>query len=163
MSTNQKHPIFLKSLLGVAFILSFGLYLIFRGVKEKEDFIHSKGEVTYYADTFPGISRPNDKYKYLIVNSYDRLFELFVSENQTERYIFKYREIKLGDTIDLYFDENSFAADQRTNKGMRFIDKNGETVFLVNPNDKIAGICFFGAGISILVLLIILKHKGKIL
>jgi hypothetical protein len=119
MSTTHKHPIFLKSLLGVFIILSFGLYLIARGIKEKKDFVHSKGQVTYYADKYPGISRPNGKYKYLIVDSYDRVFELYVSENQNEKYTFKYTEIKLGDTIELYFDENSFASDQRTNKSVR--------------------------------------------
>ena len=133
-----------------------------RGAKKKEDFIHSKGQVTYYADTYPGISRPHDKYKYLIVDSYDRLFELFVSEKQNQRYAFQYSEIKPGDTIDLYFDEDRFAADQRANKGMRFIEKNGKKIFMSNPNDKAAGIGFFSAGMGVLALLIVLKQKGKI-
>jgi hypothetical protein len=162
LTTNHKHPIFLKSLFGVATILFFGLYLTFRGVKEKKDFIHSRGQVNYYADNYSDINRPNGKYKYLTVDSYNRPFELYVPESQTEKYTFKYDAIKIGDVIDIYFDENNFAADKRTNMSMRFIDKNGERIFFSNPNDTVAGFCFIGVGLAIMLTLIILRQKGKI-
>jgi hypothetical protein len=163
LTDKHKHPIFLKSLFGVMTILSFGLYLVARGQKEKKDFIHSKGQVVYYADNHPEISRPRGKHKYLVIESYNRLFELYVPEEQTEKYTFNYNDIKLGDVIDIYFDENSFASDKRTNRSMKFIDINGKNIFISNPNDKTAGICFIGVGISIIVLLIVLKQKGKII
>ncbi len=163
LTEKHKHPIFLKSILGLMTILSFGIYLIFRGQKEKNDFIHSNGQVVYYADNYPEISRPHGKYMYLVIDSYNRIFELYVPEEQTEKNTFNYNDIKIGDVIDIYFDENSFVSDKRTNMSMRYIDINGKNIFISDPNDKTAGFCFIGVGISIIVLLIVLRQKGKII
>jgi hypothetical protein len=163
LTSNHKHPVFLKSLFGVATILSFGFDLTLRGIKEKKDFIHSKGKIIYYADNYPDINRPYGKHKYVIIDSYNRLFELAVLEKQTDKYKFKYDDIKIGDTIDTYFDEDNFAADKRTNMCMYFIDKNGQSIFIYRPNDTIPGICFIGFGLSIMIILIILRQKGKII
>lgn len=121
LSTEHKHPIFLKSLFGVASILSFGLYMTFRGVKEKKDFIHNHGQITYYEDTYPEISRPSGKYKYLVIDSYKKPFELLVPSKKSESYIYNFSEIKTGDVIDVYFDENEHAADKRTNMSVFMI------------------------------------------
>jgi hypothetical protein len=163
LKSHTKHPIFLKSLFGVATILSFGFYLLSRGQKEKQDLIHMKGKIVYYADNHPEISRPDGKYKYLIIGNYDKLFELYIPKEQSKNYVFNFNQIMLGDTIDIYFDENSFQADQRTNNSIRFIDKNGINAFTSNPNDKTAGACIIIIGISITALLILLKQKGKII
>jgi len=44
-----------------------------------------------------------------------------------------------------------------------YIDINGKNIFISDPNDKTAGFCFIGVGISIIVLLIVLRQKGKII
>jgi len=158
---NHKHPIFLKSLFGVATILSFGLYLFFRGVKEKSDFVKVTGKVIYYSDDY---LKENHPYKYLQIDNYPRVFALILPKDSfNESYIFKYNEIKLGDALDLYFDENTFEKDQRVNRAMRFIDKNKKIIFLSNRNDKTAGLCFIGIGLTIMITLIVLKQKGKII
>jgi hypothetical protein len=87
---------------------------------------------------------------------------MYASKSQNERYFFKYDDIKPGDTIEIYFDENRFESDKRTNMSVRYIDKNGKNIFFLKPNDQIAGICFIYAGIGLLSWLIILKQKGKI-
>jgi hypothetical protein len=86
-----------------------------------------------------------------------------VPEEQTEKYTFHYNKIKLGDVIDIYYDENSFASDKRTNRSMQFIDLNEKHIFISDPNDKTVGLCFIAVGISIIILLIVLKQKEKII
>jgi hypothetical protein len=162
MNEKHEHPIFLKSLFGIATIIAFGLYLFNRGTKDKNDFIKITGKIIYYSDSYLDIRRP-DPCKYLQITNYQRVFEIYCDKASDGHTLpFKYNDIKLGDIVDLYFDENSFENDKRTNKEMKFIDEKGVPIFISKANDLISGLCFIGVGLIILIGLIILKKLGKI-
>ena len=165
MKEKYKHPVFLKSLFGAATILAFGIYLFTRGIKEKDDFNKITGQIVYYSDNYLDFKQNHDyPNKYLQINNYPRVFEIGLpADTSNKSYIFKYKQIMLGDAIDIYFDENTFENDQRVNREMRYIDKNRETIFLNEPNDKTAGLCFTGVGFLISAGLIILKLSGRII
>lgn len=157
-----KHPIFASSLFGALVIIIFGISLLYRSQKKKGDFDHVRGRVVYYADSFREISRPNCKY--MILDGYNRVFELYVPEEKKENYVFNHKAITVADEIDIYFDENLFAADKRVSTGMQYIDKNGRSILISNDNDidKKGGTGFITGGLLLTCLLLVLKRKGKI-
>ena len=160
----HKHPIFLKSIIGVAGMLSFGIYLFQQGMNKKEDFNKAKGQIIYYSSNY--LDLPYENVKYLKINTYPRVFQLWTptlfNANDTSR-LFKYDELNLGDSIDIYFRDNKFESDQRVNRGMRYIDKNKIQIYFVSSSDKVAGLSFIGISLMFLLGLIILKQKGKII
>jgi hypothetical protein len=162
LKEKKTYPILLKCIFVVIMICLFGLYLFQRGLKEKKDFLHYRGQIVYYSALFPAFQYRAGE-KYLQIDSYNRVFNLFdQGVNSDSLYFFKTDEISLGDTIDIYFDENSFEKEQRVNLGMVAIDKNDKPIFVHIRSDKAAGIGFIIVGIGIMIGLIILRAKNLI-
>ena len=158
----HKHPIFLKSIIVVVGLLSFGLYLFQQGINKKEDFKKATGKIVYYSDNYLDFTDQN--VKYLKIDNYFGVFQIWVrSPSDDTSYLFKSDELHLGDIIDIYFRENKFENEQRINRGLRYIDKNKMPIYYTSSSDKVAGVSFIGIALALLLGLIILKQKGKII
>ena len=144
-------------ILGAGFIMAFGIFLYRNGLKEKKDFNQAIGKVIMYSDAYLDFKN-NPPRKFLKIDTYDEVFDIYFPADTTNKnYIFYYNEIKIGDTLNLYFLINKFEKEQRVNGGMRFIDKKGKSVFYFKSNDKFYGLCFISLGVFIIGLML-LKH-----
>lgn len=67
-----------------------------------------------------------------------------------------------GDLITVYYDDRDIPANDPLNRFVQFIDKGNEPYFIKGSWDKGFAIFIGGLGIAILILVLILKKKGKI-
>lgn len=140
-------------------ILSVFLYL--RADKEKTTFDKISGRVIYFEHSYENFpNRDKDKYRYLALNNYPTVFEVFVGKDAGD---FKPRFeqidlLKKGDEITIYFDDS----EDHINRLAYFIDRGSEPIFIKGTWEK--GFAYFlvGLAIGILILLIALKRRGKI-
>lgn len=72
--------------------------------------------------------------------------------------------LSLGDSVTLYYDDNSYTESELVNRLTRFIDKNEEAVYIQSSKtDKTFGYSLLIIGIIIMAILILtLKKLGKI-
>ncbi len=150
---------------GVITILVLSILILFRGNKTKLDFKHVKDNLIYIEKSFEELpNRHQGKYRYLKLESYPKTFELFVGKDFGD---FKpdfeqIDNLKVGNEIDIYFDETSTETDFRINRLVQFIDKNGEPIFIRSSKDKSLGFFLFGFGFVFGAVLFYLKKIGRI-
>lgn len=166
MSIKKQHPIFWKSIIGIITIIAIGLAILIRGTKGKGEFQSIEGNITYLDKTYKELpNRHQGKYRYLTLDNYPKTFELFVGKDlgdfkpQYERI----DDLRTGDKIVVYFDENSNESDARLNRLTQFIDKDGQPFFIRGSIDKTGGYFFIIIGILLGGLLFYLKKIGKII
>lgn len=158
-----RHQIFGKSIIAAIFIIIAGGYLTFRGYKEKNDFIHLNSIIKYIGEKDPQNQKGNGKYRYLILEDYPGVFQIFVGKESGD-FSPEYEnlnQLNIGDTISVYYDE-SFLQKSQYNNLTRFIDKGDKAIFIEGGLDKSFGYFIIGLGTLLGILLLILKKKGKI-
>lgn len=140
--------------------------MIIRGTKEKSEFHSLKGKIVYFDKVYEELpNRHKGKYRYLAIENYNRLFEIFIGKDAGD---FKPEfeiidDLKIGDEIVVYFDESSNEKDIRLNRLIQFIDKNEVPYFIRGSKDKYGGMLISGLGILIFILLLYFKKTGKII
>ncbi|WKN46533.1 hypothetical protein [Tunicatimonas pelagia] len=162
----EPYPIFAKSLVGAVVIIGLGLNIYFQGTRTKEEVPNIQGTIIYLSNTFEELPKRHlGKYKYLGIDTYPQVFELFIGkdEGDIKPEFEKFSELKIGDNINIYFDESPSNADPRINRQVEYIDRNGQLYFILGGDmDRIGGLSFVGLGILLIVVLFILKKTGKI-
>lgn len=122
--------------------------------KEKEDYDQTSGELIYLDKQLGQLpSRHMGKYRYLEVEGYEYPFEIFIGK-ETGDFKPKFEQIdnlRLGDTITVYYYETEYTRDEGINRYIQFIDKN-EDPFFERGN---SGVTLGGFIILLCVLLII--------
>ena len=166
LNKKKQYPIFTKSIIGVIIIIVLGLFILIRGTKEKTEFQNITGRITYLNKTFEELPNRNQgKYRYLSIDSYSKVFELFIGKDFGD-FKPKYEKIddlKIGDNIVVYFDVDLNETDVRLNRLLQFIDKDGQPYFIRGSKDKTGGYFFIIIGILLSGLIIYLKKIGKII
>jgi hypothetical protein len=165
MNTKKKYIIFKKSMAGVITILALSVLILSRGHKTKLDFQHVKGKLIYVEKTFEELpNRHLGKYRYLKLESFPKTFELFVGKDfgDFKPEFERIDNLRVGNEIDIYFDENSTETDLRINRLVQFIDKNEEPIFIRSGKDKSLGYILFALGFILGTVLFYLKKIGKI-
>ena len=74
----------------------------------------------------------------------------------------KIDELKAGDTIDVFYDEDKTEDDPGINRLIQFIDKGKEPFYIKGNIYKIGGMAIVACGCLLLIGLVYLKKKGKI-
>ena len=166
MNKKKQYPIFKASIVGVIIILVLGSSILIRGTKEKTEFQNIKGKITYLDKSYEELPNRNQgKFRYLAIENYPKVFELFVGKDFGD---FKpqYEQIddlRIGDNIVVYFDENSKETDVRLNRLIQFIDKDELPYYIRGTKDKTYGYFIIIVGILLGGLVFYLKKNGKIL
>jgi hypothetical protein len=166
MNIKKQYPVFKKSLAGVITIIILGSFILVRGIKEKSDFHRISGRITYLGKVYEELpNRDKGKYRYLLIDTYPKMFELFIGKDFGD-FKPKYERIdslKPGDDILVYYDEDSKETDIRLNRLIQFIDKEDKPYFIRGSKDKNFGFFLIGIGILLGGIIFYLNKTGKII
>ena len=159
-------PPFLKYLAGATTAIVLGILLLNRSAKTKEEFIKIEGAVTYFDKQFENLpTRDLGKYRYLVIGGTSRVFDIFIG-NEPGDFSPEFErmdELTIGDTVTLYYDDNSYTEGQLVNNLARFIDRDKEPIFIESSKtDKTLGYIVVGLGFALVIVILTLKKIGKI-
>jgi hypothetical protein len=163
---NMKHPIFIKSVGRLLLCFGIGIFLITRANKPKIDFQKLTGKITYLLNKLPNEEvRRDGKERYLQIENSDRVFNIFVGKDWSD---FKPKfeiidSLKVGDNIDLYFDDNSITESNQINNLTQYIDSNGKVFFIKGKMDETFGKFIIGISALSILILYLLKRYDKII
>ncbi len=140
-------------------------YLFFLGHAEKADFYHLSGAVEFLKTELPGVTdRHQGKIRYLKLEGHERIFYLFVGYDTGDfsPAVNRVDELKPGDRIDVYYDDNKRTEDKQINQLTHFIEKDGQIYF--DAGDRSAPIAVFLAlaalGLLVWGIRLVKKHKN---
>lgn len=156
----------MKYVISAFLIMAFGVLLLLRNNKTKEQLSHATGYVTYYGKTLIG---HNDRHeadsamRYLRINTFPQAFSFFIGKKRGD---FKpaferLDDIKMGDTLTIYFtDPLPFQAgrDDSINTDGEFVDRHATAYFVRGNKDKWGAYFFLLVGGLLLIFLPSLKE-----
>jgi hypothetical protein len=157
-------PIF-TTVRGVIFtsiiVIVIGIFVIVNNSKEKNEYDKSTGTIEYYDKEFQNLpNRHIGDYRYLKIDTYPYLFEIYEPNSEpTEK---KIDDLIVGDKIDIYYYETSNTINERLNRFVQFIDKEGQSHFIRSGFQKQLGYVIIGLGVLINLLTFVLWKKGKL-
>ena len=139
----------------IAFIL-MASYLITRNQKPREEFQHITGDVVYLSSVNPyrPQSEPREKHVYLIIKPHEIIFDLFTGTDKGDfsPRVNQLYELDIGDSVEIYYEENNRLQGQPVNKLLQYMDKDGELIYLRSNADRYIG--YFTLGSSLLLLMV---------
>jgi hypothetical protein len=161
--TNDYQGLPLKLYIAAGLLSMIGAYLIFRNDKPRENFSYQKGEISYLSRIHPlrSSSEPRPKDIYLIIDGYDRVFELFIGEDKWDfsPRLNRMNELKIGDEVEIYFEENFLSQEEKVNRLLQYLDKGGELYYKRSSVDKNMGYFILGGCLSLLILGLYVKYN----
>ena len=162
----QKTPIFKKSILSLAFCIVITLIYVQKGDKDRNAFQKISGTVISIDNTNERYAGKDiAKFRYIQIDIFLLPFQIFIGKS-TGDFKPKYEQIdnlKAGDSVTIYFEETNKTKNDAVNNLAYFIDRGNEVVFIKGNSIKVLlyGLIIF-CGL-LMVLLIILKKRGKII
>jgi hypothetical protein len=163
MST--KKYIFFKSLYTLFFVIFLGCLIFARAGKSKSEFQKVTGRLISIEKTSKSLpNQDTAKMRYLLIDNHPKIFQIFIGKEfgDFKPKFEKIDSLRANDDITIYFDENFKTQNDPINRLTYFIDRGQETIFIKGDWEKNAGIFLIGLCVAIIVILIILKQKGKI-
>nr|WP_295865238.1 hypothetical protein [uncultured Chitinophaga sp.] len=158
--------IFLESVLSICGLLILSIVLYFREGMEKEAIQKITGRITYFEKSFGNHppARHQGKCRYIRLDINTNVFEVFVGKDKGDFKpdMEKIDELHTGDEVTIYVDNLMAAQDGAINSNVRYIDKGNEPVFIRGNWIKKLILFVMGICTATLLLLGILKSKGKI-
>ncbi|GAA4798407.1 hypothetical protein GCM10023231_28950 [Olivibacter ginsenosidimutans] len=149
--------IFISSL----FILGLAVFSLFNNSKKKEDYLKSKGTIEYLDRTFQDLPiRNKGEFRYLKIETYPYLFEIYEPNHEPNNLTID--DLKIQDSIDIYYYETNDTKNSGINRYVQFIDKDGKAYFIRNGFQKQLGLIVIFLGIFINVIALVLWKKGKL-
>jgi hypothetical protein len=78
---------------------------------------------------------------YLIIDGYEKIFKLFVGEDKGDfsPRVSRLNELKIGDEVEIYFEENVETRTEHVNRLLHYLDKNGDLYYLRGNAEKYVG------------------------
>jgi hypothetical protein len=162
----KQYPIFNKSLIGVMTILALGTTILIRGAKDKVGFESITGQIVYLEKTYEELpNRHHGKYRYVELDAYPKVFELFIGKEfgDFKPHYERIDDLSVGDTIVVYFDEDTKESDSRLNRLVQFMDKDSQPYYIRGTKDKTGGYFFIISGMLLGAWILYLKRIGTIL
>ena len=95
----------------------------------------------------------------------ERVFEIFAGTDPGDfsPELSRIDELAVGDTISLYYDDNSYTSGELVNSLTRFIDKSDKPYYIENTGtDKTLGFIILTLGGILLAVIFALKFTGRI-
>jgi hypothetical protein len=162
----SKHPVFLKSISGLIFAMALGFLLFTRSEKSKSSFQNVRGIITSFGnsnESFP--DKDSSKFRYLQIGNFPKTFELFIGKGSGDfkPKFEKIDDLKIGDSVTIYFDENLKTQQDPINRLAYFIDKGEEAIFIKGDFEKYLAYFIIGISLISILTLVMLKRKGKII
>lgn len=146
-------------------IIAFSIFIINRDSKLKSEYSKITSTLIYLDDTYGELPNRNfGKYRYLAVENYPYIFELFIGKESSD-FSPKFEKIdslKLGDVITIYGYESSDIDKEGVNRNIQFIEKNDQLFFERGDATKIVGISLIIISIILVVLCFIFMKMGKL-
>lgn len=156
------YALFSKTMTTLAGICILAGTLYFRGTKPKSKFIKQTGIITYLGKTYADLpNRHHGKYRYLLFDGYPRVLELFIGKDPGD-FSPNYEnldQLRLGDTITIYYDEPLNEKTEQVNRLAYFIDKGNTAYFIMGSRDKYIAYFVWGFSLLLAVVLVALKRK----
>lgn len=151
---NVKAPVFFKYMGAIIVGIIVLFFYFLRDNKTKESFDNTTGvlqSITNSVDLYP--NRDSEKFRYLQVTNYPFLFELFVGK-ATGDFSPKFENVdalKAGDTITVYYSEDSKVKLSGINNLVHFIDRGKEAIYINGSPKKILLLSMIGICILIII------------
>jgi hypothetical protein len=165
MSQKNTPHIFNKSMYGAITIIALSALLLVRGKKEKSEFQSFTGTIISLEKTFQELPlRDQGKFRYLMIDTYQKVFEIFVGKDAGDfkAKLEKIDDLKVGDKVTVYFDEDLKYPDTKINRHLQFLDKDSSPYFIRGSQDKVFGYGLMAFGLIMGIILLVLKNKGSI-
>lgn len=168
--SNDPKPIFIKWLWGAVFILFFGLFLLWRSSKNKQEYYKISGRIILLEKYFEAEKKSKKgKHRYLKIDSHQEIMRLFIGKDfgDFSPSFEKIDSLKIGDLIDIFYaTETPFQRNtsiSELNTTVQFIDKNNRPFFIRGTKDKYGSYFFIITGIASIIFLLFLKRKRLII
>jgi hypothetical protein len=157
--------IFKKSTVALVISIIVCFFYMQRTIQPKNSFERVEGiitEITNTNDNYPG--KDSARYRYIQIDNYPKPFELFVGKRASDfkPVIDRLMLLEVSDSVEIYFDETNKTRALAVNNLVFFIYRGQELIFEQGNSKKkllygIIAFCVFG-----IIILVILKQKGKI-
>lgn len=150
---------------GIAFVsiigIGIGIFVIMNNTKEKLDYNKSSGAIEYIEKEFQNLpTRYKGDYRYLKINSYPRLFEIYLPNSElTEKTL---DDLKTGDYIEIYHYETADTRNSGINRYTQFIDFNGQPYFIRSGFQEQLGYFLIGLFMLMIFTGFLLWRKEKL-
>ena len=162
---SAKAPVFWKLVSGMSFALLLGFATLYRNQKSKSDFFHLTSRLTSISnelDIQGHLNPDNEPIRYLKIEDYLKYFKLRIDDDLdgSKPDFQRIDELRTGDIITVYYDENLLSSDADVSRLAYFIDKDGKPYFIRGKQNTTAyyliGFCLIIIAVSYL-----LKRTGK--
>lgn len=142
-------------------VLGLAIFVTINNSKEKLEYDKATGIIEYYDKEFQNLpTRHKGDYRYLKINSYPYLFEIYKPNSlPTEKTI---DDLTLGQEIDIYYYETSDTRNIGLNRFTQFIDKNDKPHFIRSGFQKQLGYLIIGISLLLNVMAFVFWKKGKL-
>lgn len=140
-----------------AIIIAAMIYMIMLSSKEKTDYQKSSGKIIYLDKQFEEYpNRDLGKYRYLKLNTYPYIFEMY-SDEQSSRI----DNLKVGDSVNVYYYETNNTHSEQINRFLQYLEKDNKVFFQRGNSNKIAGFVVIGLAIILIVGSFLLYKNGR--
>jgi hypothetical protein len=142
-----------------AILIAFMTYVILLNSKEKIDYQKLSGSIVYLDKQFGEYPNRNlGKYRYLKLNTYPYIFEIY-SDEQSSRI----DSLKIGEIVDVYYYEINNTHSEQINRFLQYLEKGDKIFFKRGNSNNIAGFVVMGLSVLLIVGSFVLYKKGKML
>jgi len=153
------------SVRGIAFVSIFifilGFFVVKNNSKEKTDYEKATGVVEFFENKFQNLPiMSNENYRYIKIDSYPYVFEIYAPDSEPTDYSID--DLKIGDTINIYYYEINQTHKIGINRFLQFIDKDEKAYFIRNDFQKNLGYFVIFLGIALNLMSLILWKMKKI-
>jgi hypothetical protein len=156
----------LRGIIAISIVLmTMTIVYIQLNSKEKSEYEKHTGQITYLDKQLGNLPvRHLGKYRYLKIDSYEYPFEMFVG-NESGDFKPKFEqidELKLGDTVTVYYYQTNDVTKKGINRFVQFIDKENVSYFERGNSQKTLGVVMISICVLLLIGGVILWKKKKI-
>jgi len=142
-------------------LLGIGIFVIVNNSKEKSEYKKSTGTIEYFDKVFQNLPTRNlGDYRYLKVNTYPYLFEIYMPNNKVNDVSLD--NLEVGDIIDIYYYETSDTKNAGINRFTQFIDVEGLAYYIRNGFQSQLGYVLIVLSSAMILMAFILWKKGKL-
>lgn len=142
-------------------VIGLVIFHFVKNSKEKSEYDKITGTIEFYGKEYQNLPiRHKGKYRYLKVDTYQYLFEIYEPNNKLADK--KIDELQVGDKIEIHFYETSNTKKIKLNRFIQFIDKEGLRYFIRNGFQRQLSYTIIGLIILINMITYIFWKKGKL-
>ena len=151
-----------RGVLFVSLLIFFlGYQVVINSSKSKQEYTKAMGKIEFLKQEYQGKpNRDKGKYRYLKVNSYPYVFEIYEPNHElTTKSI---DNLQTGDVVEIYFYETSNTIQEGINRFAQFIDHDGDSYFIRSSFQKQLGYIVIGLGVFVNLLASFFWKRGKL-